>query len=88
VPPITKPVHHCNADHPEARTRQNRYFFSTLLGKSYVLLTQWRQPGIRHNLADRMATADASGPFQWPLIDGMVAVNRAGGVAVEVQEVL
>ena len=31
VPPITKPVHHCNADHPEARTRQNRYFFSTLL---------------------------------------------------------
>ncbi|HEX3416323.1 MAG TPA: ABC transporter substrate-binding protein [Stellaceae bacterium] len=31
MPPITKPVHHCNADHPEARTRQNRYFFSTLL---------------------------------------------------------
>ena len=29
-----------------------------------------------------MATADASGPFQWPLIDGMVAVN-AGDVAVE-----
>ena len=30
-----------------------------------------------------MATADASGPFQWPLIDGMVAVNDAGVVAVE-----
>jgi hypothetical protein len=30
-----------------------------------------------------MATADARGPFQWPLIDGMVAVNGAGGVAVE-----
>jgi hypothetical protein len=30
-----------------------------------------------------MATADASGPFQWPLIDGMVAVNGAGNVAVE-----
>jgi len=33
-----------------------------------------------------MATADASGPFQWPLIDGMVAVNGAGGVAVESKE--
>src|SRR5205814_7748420 len=31
VPSITKPVHHWNADHPEARTRQNRHFFSTLL---------------------------------------------------------
>jgi hypothetical protein len=30
-----------------------------------------------------MATADASGPFQWPLIDGMVALSGAGGVAVE-----
>jgi hypothetical protein len=30
-----------------------------------------------------MATADASGPFQWPLIDGMVAANGAGDVAVE-----
>src|SRR5271167_3113344 len=30
-----------------------------------------------------MATADASGPFQWPLIDGMDAVNGAGDVAVE-----
>src|SRR5437764_14741141 len=33
VPSITKPVHHWNADHPEARTRQNRHFFSTLLGR-------------------------------------------------------
>jgi hypothetical protein len=30
-----------------------------------------------------MATADVRGPFEWPLIDGMVAVNGAGGVAVE-----
>jgi hypothetical protein len=35
-----------------------------------------------NNLANWMATADASGPVQRPLIDGMVAVNRAGGVAV------
>jgi hypothetical protein len=30
-----------------------------------------------------MTTADASGLYQWPLIHGMVAVNVAGGVAVE-----
>ena len=30
-----------------------------------------------------MAAAAASGPFQWPLIDGIAAVNGAGGVAVE-----
>jgi len=39
----------------------------------------WSRLGIgnslNRNLADRIATADASGPFQWPLIDGMVAVN-------------
>ena len=34
VPSITKPVHHWNADHPEARTRQNRHFFSTLLDET------------------------------------------------------
>jgi hypothetical protein len=52
-------------------------------GDSYVLLTSGNALEFSNNLADRMATADASGPFQWPLIDGMVAVNGAGGVAVE-----
>src|SRR5947207_10909993 len=37
VPSITKPVHHWNADHPEARTRQNRHFFSTLIAETHRL---------------------------------------------------
>jgi hypothetical protein len=45
-------------------------------------------PEFGNNLADRMATADPSGPFQWPLIEGMVAVDGAGDVAVDVQEML
>jgi hypothetical protein len=35
-----------------------------------------------------MVTADPSGHFQWPLIDCMVAVDGAGDVAVDVQQML
>jgi hypothetical protein len=42
-------------------------------GNSYVLLISGNALEFGNNLADRMAMADASRPFQWPLIDGIVA---------------
>jgi hypothetical protein len=58
------------------------------VGNSSVLLTGGHGQRFGNNLADRMATADASGSFQWPLIEGMVEVNGAGGVAVESKKML